>query len=265
MVFINRVSVGFSVDEYTSCTEKRFIEVIMKQPKIVALLPIKAYSKRIPGKNFKNLGGKPLFRWVLDTLLEVPGLSQLVINTDAPELIQPKCPSDSRIVVRQRKPELCGEITNINSILADDISEISADIYMMTYATSPFLSKRTFIEGLTKLKEATLSGEADSLFSVTRRQSRLYQKDGVAINHDPLKLMRSQDLEPYFEENSCFYCFTPSSFAVSEARIGLKPMMLETSPLESIDIDEPSDWLQAELLVSAGIWKILDASNPTKS
>ena len=51
--------------------------------KIVALLPLKAHSERIPGKNFKPLAGKPLFRWILDTLLGIDAIDRVVINTDA--------------------------------------------------------------------------------------------------------------------------------------------------------------------------------------
>ncbi|MGA2052899.1 MAG: hypothetical protein ABSH19_06280 [Opitutales bacterium] len=51
--------------------------------RIVALLPIKAHSARVPGKNFKPLAGFPLFDWILRTLTALPEISQIVINTDA--------------------------------------------------------------------------------------------------------------------------------------------------------------------------------------
>ena len=58
--------------------------------RIVALLPMKANSTRVPGKNFLNFCGKPLFRWVLDSLLEVPEIDTIVINTDAKEILSKK-------------------------------------------------------------------------------------------------------------------------------------------------------------------------------
>ena len=51
--------------------------------RVVALLPMKANSERVPNKNFRNFCGKPLFRWVLDTLLSLKVIDQVVINTDA--------------------------------------------------------------------------------------------------------------------------------------------------------------------------------------
>ncbi|MEO7797673.1 MAG: hypothetical protein ABIY47_08115, partial [Opitutaceae bacterium] len=47
----------------------------------VALLPIKANSQRVRGKNFKELQGKPLFQWILDSLLAVDEIELVVINT----------------------------------------------------------------------------------------------------------------------------------------------------------------------------------------
>jgi CMP-N-acetylneuraminic acid synthetase len=55
--------------------------------RIVALLPMKANSERVKGKNFRDFCGKPLFRWILDTLLEVEEIDQVVINTDARQIL----------------------------------------------------------------------------------------------------------------------------------------------------------------------------------
>ena len=73
-------------------------------------------------------------------------------------------------------------------------------------------------------------------------QTRFYRKDGSAVNHDPSNLIRTQDLEPWYEESSNLYLFTKESFKQGGARIGKYPMMYEGSQLESIDIDTPEDW-----------------------
>ena len=72
--------------------------------KIVALLPIKANSNRVKGKNFRDLAGRPLFRWILDTLLSVDLIDKIVINTDARNLlIDLGLPNNNRILLRDRK------------------------------------------------------------------------------------------------------------------------------------------------------------------
>ena len=89
----------------------------------------------------------------------------------------------------------------------------------------------------------------DSIFSVTRMNTRLYDKDGNPFNHDPEQLLRTQDLDPLFEENSNFYIFTRESFnKAGKKRIGKNPLMFEIDKLEAVDIDEPQDFVIAEVL-----------------
>jgi CMP-N-acetylneuraminic acid synthetase len=97
--------------------------------------------------------------------------------------------------------------------------------------------------------DGVASGAADSLFTVNRMQTRFYTPKGAPINHDPNELIRTQDLDPYMEENSVGYLFSGSSFAATMARIGERPILFDTPPLESVDIDEPSDWFIAESLL----------------
>ncbi len=214
--------------------------------KIIALMPLKANSSRVPGKNFKPLAGKPLFRWMLDKLLASESIDQVVINTDAQtELEQAGLPDNEKLLIRVRKPDLCGDDVSMNLILKDDIDNTDADIYLMTHTTNPFISLNTINSAIAEFNK---SDDVDSLFTVNRMQTRFYDKDAQAINHDPDNLIPTQDLEPWFEENSCMYLFTKESFEKTAARIGEKPIMFETSKLESVDIDEPQDWQLAEAL-----------------
>ncbi|MEH6559639.1 MAG: acylneuraminate cytidylyltransferase family protein [Oceanicoccus sp.] len=214
--------------------------------KIIALMPLKANSSRVPGKNFKPLIGKPLFRWMLDTLLASEHIDQVVINTDAQiELQQAGLPDNPKLLIRNRKEALRGDDVSMNLVLKDDIENTEADTYLMTHTTNPFISLSTIDKAIATFNAAS---EADSLFTVNRMQTRFYDKDCQAINHDPNNLIPTQDLEPWFEENSCMYIFTKASFSKTSARIGGRPIMFETSKLESVDIDEPQDWQLAEAL-----------------
>ena len=215
--------------------------------RIVALLPMKAHSERVPGKNFRPMAGKPLMRWILDALLDVDVINEVVIDTDARELLEEIGVVDSdRVTIRDRKPELCGDLVSMNRILEDDIAAADADMYLMTHTTNPLISAETIRDAI---RCFDINGGADSLFSVNKTQTRFYRGDGEAVNHDPDNLVRTQDLEPWFEENSCLYLFTKNSFAETGARIGRHPMMYETAPLESIDIDEQHDWIVGEAVL----------------
>jgi len=213
------------------------------KPRIVALLPMKAHSARVSGKNFRDFCGKPLFRWILDTLLSVEEIDQVVINTDARDILAGHGLVDSdRILIRDRKPEICGDFVSMNLVLADDVAHVKADIYLMTHTTNPLMKAETVRGALAAFREAQAEGRADSLFTVDKIQTRFYRADCSPVNHDPDNLIRTQDLEPWFEENSNLYIFTRDSFAKTQARIGKQPMMYESAKFESIDIDTPADW-----------------------
>jgi CMP-N-acetylneuraminic acid synthetase len=211
--------------------------------RIVALLPMKANSVRVKGKNFRDFCGKPLFRWILDTLLQVEEVDQIIINTDARHILAENGLVDTdRITIRDRKPEICGDHVSMNLVLADDVANVEADLYLMTHTTNPLMSADTLRNAIATFKEAKKAGKADSLFTVGKVQTRFYRADASPVNHDPNNLIPTQELEPWFEENSNLYIFTASSFAKTNARIGKKPMMYESAKFESIDIDTPADW-----------------------
>jgi len=213
---------------------------------------MKAHSARVSGKNFRPFAGKPLFRWILDTLLSIKEINQVVINTDACEILADHGLTDSdRVLIRERKPEICGDLVSMNLVLADDVANVPADVYLMTHTTNPLLGASTISEALTAFANARQSGKADSLFSVNKFQTRFYRADASPVNHDPNNLIRTQDLEPWFEENSNLYLFTTESFTKTGARIGERPMLFETPRSESADIDDQEGWDLAETLAKA--------------
>lgn len=217
--------------------------------KLIALLPLKGHSARVPGKNFRDFAGKPLVRHMLDTLLEIAEIEQVVINTDARETLERiGVAALPRVVIRDRRPEICGDFVSMNRVIEDDLAAVASDIYLMTHTTNPLLGADTVRRAIGEFRTARSEGRADSLFTVNRFQTRFYRADGSAINHDPRNLVRTQDLEPWFEENSNLYLFTRQSFAATGARIGAMPMMFETPRAESADIDDFDGWHVAEAL-----------------
>jgi CMP-N-acetylneuraminic acid synthetase len=218
----------------------------------VALLPLKAHSERIPGKNFRSFCGKPLFRWIFDTLFEFNEIDLLIINTDArKELSAHGLETDPRVMIRDRKPALCGDFVSMNAVIADDVESIPASVYLMTHTTNPLLSQSTIRAALSAYNEGVHAGTCDSLFTVNRVQTRFYRSDGSPVNHDPARLLRTQDLETWFEENSNLYIFSGESFRKTRARIGQKPLLFEMAKKESVDIDDQDGWDTAEAIAKA--------------
>lgn len=208
---------------------------------------MKANSQRVKGKNFRPLHGKPLFRWILDSLLAIKSIDQVIINTDARHILAENGLTDGdRVMIRDRKPELCGDLVSMNLIIADDIAAVKADTYLMTHTTNPMLTSDTINRAMSAYHAKVAAGDADSLFTVNKIQTRFYRADCSPVNHDPDNLIQTQDLEPWYEENSNLFIFSGESFAKTGARIGAQPMMFETPGLESVDIDTPDDWDMAE-------------------
>ena len=221
----------------------------MSSYKTVALLPMKANSERVKGKNFKEFCGKPLFRWVLDNLLAEPRIDRVVINTDARDILAENGLVESdRVIIRDRPKDICGDMVSMNLVIENDVKNIDADTYLMTHTTNPLLSLSSINRAMDEY-ETGLKDGFDSLFTVNKIQTRFYDGDVKAINHDPDNLIRTQDLPPWFEENSNLYIFSKESFKKTRARIGKKPQMMVTEPFEATDIDTPADWELAEVLV----------------
>ncbi|MFT5430797.1 MAG: CMP-N-acetylneuraminic acid synthetase [Myxococcota bacterium] len=213
---------------------------------ITAVLIIKANSERVRGKNFRILADRPLFRWPIDTLLSIESVERIVINTDAcGHLRAAGLSSDPRIVLDTRKPALCGDAVTANALLADILPRFEAKSYLMTHATSPFLTAASISAARSKLAN---NPGYDTLHSVNRFQTRFDGADGRPINHDPSKLLPTQLLETWYEENSALYLFSAESFAATGSRIGLRPLRFATPRWESVDIDDEDDWLLADLV-----------------
>ena len=115
----------------------------------------------------------------------------------------------------------------------------------MTHTTNPLLSSNTIKQAIAQYSGALEAKSADSLFTVNKIQTRFYTEHCKAINHDPDNLIPTQDLEPWYEENSNLYLFNRESFASTDARIGSQPTMMVSPALECSDIDTPDDWDRA--------------------
>ncbi len=215
----------------------------MKQPKITALLFMKGYSERVPGKNLREFYGKPLLYWILESLEKSEFISSTIINTDSEEIANTALKYfDVKIHMR---PDYLLTITSneANQIMEYDINNSDADYYLQTHSTNPLLKKETIDLSINKfLGQKT----HDSLMSVTALQSRFYWPDGQGINHDPKKLIKTQELSPIYEENSCIYMFSREMFMDKKNRIGDNPLLFPIDPIEAVDIDEESDFLIAE-------------------
>lgn len=217
--------------------------------KITALLPMKGNSERVPNKNMKSFGGEPLYHAIFKTLAASKFIDYVVINTDSDVIAKDATEAfGEKVKIIDRPEGIQGDFVSMNDIIKYDLSQLPGTHFIQTHSTNPLLLTDTLDEGI-QFYFDSIGPDCDSVFSVTRLQARLYDKEAKPINHDPNELRRTQDLEPLFEENSNFYIFSRESFKkANDKRIGLRPKLFEVNKLEAVDIDEPEDFVLAELL-----------------
>lgn len=205
--------------------------------RVVAFVPIKLTSQRLPGKMLLPLGGqKKLCQHIFDTLLEV---KKRMANIDvycfcSDPAIQRLLPAGVRFL--RRSEALDTSETKGLSIYKAFVRAVPADVYLLAHATSPFVKAASIELGLRKV----LEDGYDSAFAVAKIQTFCWFRN-QPLNYSPDNVIRTQEIEPVIYETSAFYIFTPATMALGR-RVGRRPFLVETDRLEAIDVDEQADY-----------------------
>jgi len=216
---------------------------------VVAFVPMRHVSVRVPGKNYRLIAGKPLYAHILDTLLVVPEVSQIVVDTDSPVILEGLEKHYPMVKAVLRPEHMRADTVPMNEILLYDTSLVEADWYLQTHSTNPLLKAETISRAIRALAEDHPAH--DTLFGVTRLQTRLWDEHNRPINHNPAELIRTQDLPPVFEDNSCIYLFQRQALIEHGTRLGARPLMFEIPAAEAVDIDDELDFTVAGLMLEA--------------
>ena len=214
---------------------------------VTALVPMKGRSERVPAKNMRNLGGKPLFFHILESLSNAKLVREIIVDTDSPQiklLINQNFP---QVIILPRPRHLLGDKVSMDPIIEYDIKHIKTKHFLQTHATNPFL-KSTTIDNAIRAYFEVLAKGYDSVMAVTRYQARFYNHLKQPINHNPAIMLPSQDMLPLYEDNSNFYIISTETFAKYKNRVGKNPYFIELPKLECVDIDEEQDFYLAEAL-----------------
>lgn len=203
---------------------------------------MKDHSERVPRKNIRLLAGRPCFHWIVEALQNSRYVDEVIINTDS-DAIAENATKNFDVTILERPEHLCGDMVSMAPLTEYDLSQTDGTHYLQTHSTNPLLTTETINQSIESYFD--MEGH-DSLFTVTEVQTRFYWADGKAINHDPEHLIRTQDLPPIYEENSCIYLFSRSMFQKRGHRLGENPSLFPIDRLEAIDIDDEEDFLLAE-------------------
>jgi CMP-N-acetylneuraminic acid synthetase len=214
---------------------------------LVALMPMRHSSERVPGKNYRAFGdGRPLYQHVLDVLLGCGAIEKVVIDTDSPTIIEQCRAKYPAVLLIDRPAHLRDGTTPMNEVLLHDMAQVPSRFYLQTHSTNPLITVATIDSAVQAFRANYPS--YDSLFSVTPYKTRLWDQLCRPINHNANILLRTQDLPPVFEENSCLYIFGGDTLRESRNRLGRRPYMFQMSPWEALDIDEEINFRIAEVV-----------------
>ncbi len=214
--------------------------------KVAALVPIRHHSERVPGKNYRLFAGEPLCCHIVSSLVQCTQITAIAIDTDSPAVREAVGSCFPQVHFIDRPAHLRDGSTPMNDVLLHDVQQLEADFYLQTHTTNPLLRSETIDRALSMF--LANYPVYDSLFTVTRLQSRLWDQLARPVNHNAAMLLRTQDLPPIYEENSNMYIFTGEALRRRHNRIGDRPMMFEIDRLEAWDIDEELDFTIAEFL-----------------
>lgn len=212
---------------------------------VTAIVPMRHSSERVPGKNYRDLAGKPLFRHVVDALLESASVGSVVLDTDSPVIQDYAARHLPEVTVVERPEHLRDGNLAMNLVLGNTLSQLEGDVFLQTHSTNPFLRSETIDRAVGQF----FAEGVDSLFSVTPIQGRYWWDADRAVNHDPAVLLRTQDLPPLYFENSCMYVFNRNAFLDEGNRITKSRTLFPMDPLEAVDIDTEADWAIAAALM----------------
>ncbi|MBQ6479900.1 MAG: acylneuraminate cytidylyltransferase family protein [Anaerolineaceae bacterium] len=215
--------------------------------KIAAFVPMRHHSVRVVGKNYRLMDGKPLYHYIMESLLNVPEIERVVVDTDSSVVIEGLAKDFPQVETLLRPENLRADDVPMNEILMYDTSQIKADYYLQTHCTNPLLKSSTISAAIKALLDKAYM--YDSLFSVTEVKKRYWDQLTRPINHNQNILLRTQDLPPIYEENSCIYIFTREVLEKKHTRIGERPLMFPIPAREAQDIDDELEFVITEMMM----------------
>lgn len=227
--------------------------------KILALITARGGSRRLPGKNIRILGEKPLIVWSIDVAKDIAEICDILVSTDDSAIAQ-VCKEAGALVPWLRPVELASDIASsvdvaLHAIDWYEAAKGAVDGILLLQPTSPFRSQKSVLRGIELFREngrnpvlGISPTHAHPMWTLKMDGEFVvpfFQENGLGT--------RSQDLTTAYVVNGSFYLISPAELRANQSFIGLKttPLIIQ-SPQEALDIDTEWDWTVAEACISAG-------------
>lgn len=220
----------------------------MPAKKVCAIIPAKAISKRLPGKNLKDLAGKPMLAYILESAKAAAGIDRVIVTTESEE-IKKVAEQYGAEVPFLRPVELTEDTVTSQQVLVHALEELEKQEYrpdyvLLLYPTSPLLKKERIEEAI----RLALENNSDSVVSGTYDKGHYW-----IVDHDrwvrlfPKVLVNSQDQPPLFKENGAIYLTKTAILAKQLVADRANVVIMEQD--ENIDVDYPEDFAAVEKIL----------------
>jgi CMP-N,N'-diacetyllegionaminic acid synthase len=218
--------------------------------RILALITARGGSKRLPGKNIRPLGGKPLILWSIDVVKDIPQICNVLVSTDDPA-IAAVCKEAGAYVPWLRPPELATDTASsvdvaLHALDWYESQKGAVDGLLLLQPTSPFRTRKTVLDGIKLFQERECSVIAVSEVKTHPERCFSIVAGSISMSFQSVNM----DIKPAYAANGSFYLISP--FALRKKRSFLEtstvPMVID-DPRETLDIDTEWDWLLAENLL----------------
>ena len=219
---------------------------------IIAIIPARGGSKRIPKKNIKDFLGKPMISYAIKACKDAELFSEIMVSTDSDEIAEVALNYGAQVPF-MRSQKTADDFATTFDVLEEVISNYKKenrgfDYMCCVYPCVPFLSRQTLQDAYHQL----ITSDNDALQPVCRFpvpiEWAMKIENGILVPNDrKAQSIRSQDLEPKFFDAGMFYMIKSAAFLREQTLTPVKTMAYILDEQEVQDIDTMEDWKMAEL------------------
>jgi YrbI family 3-deoxy-D-manno-octulosonate 8-phosphate phosphatase len=205
----------------------------------VALLPLRAGSKSIPGKNLRLIAGQPLYAWSLAAAVESQIFDHIYVASDSAAIRDDvRARFGGAVEAIDRAPDNATDTASSESVMQEFAGSHSFDVLALIQATSPLTRAEDFKAARQQFETERL----DSLLTAVRTRRFFWTDKAQPLNYDPNHRPRRQDFNGLLMENGAFYFTSAPILAESGSRLGGHVGIHVMHEDSAVELDEPPDW-----------------------
>ncbi len=221
--------------------------------KVVAVIPAKSVSKRLPGKNMRLFNGKPLVAHTIEAALASRELDEVCVSTDSPEIqaLAIKLGAQAQFL---RPAELCADAVHAFAPIMHMVEQLGGaakyEYVVMLLPTSPLRGAST-IDAVVKLaKKSKQNVLSVTPTGKTLNHMRTLAEDGTiaVVTEKPVYNFQMRDAPELYAINGCCYCAPVKDVFKHKSFQYGSPLGYVMDPIEALDIDTERDFIMLEHL-----------------